>query len=84
MSVLERIKHRMLFDLHQTPTEAVVPVNARDLEKLLAVVEAADAQAFQYKGMLQWMKECDDHDKLVDVYKAYRTARAELDAKDEA
>lgn len=57
-----------------------------DIQKLLAVVEAGDAIAFQYEGLLDWISneececcQCDDHDKLVEVLKAYRKAKAEVE-----
>jgi len=74
---------RDFIDRDRCVTVSIVEVPAETLSKFLDMIDAADALAFQYKGVLQWMtdtdSECDDHQKLVDVYKAYRKARTELE-----
>lgn len=53
-------------------------ITAEQAAKILAIVEAADALAFQYKGMLESLEDCDYHHELVEIYKAYRKAKVEL------
>lgn len=65
MSTLERVKKNLFFDCYQRDNDAVCMVRITDLEKLLAVVEAAenfvddptdDRRLLKLVGQLAWLR----------------------------